>query len=208
MISSSHPLVYSTQPLLSWLIPYDHRVIVSPLDQATVGAQLAATIERLNAAPAPGWFSSDARYEGQFAGDSFTLNGPIANRRFRLHTRGVLRIDPAGTRIDLTLRLATAYLLLALGQVAFLWAWALIVHFPLVLVLFLNSFLYIATTLTVKYEASQIVQRLLQAAGPPPEPEAHSAIVSDGSGWRCGACGGYVRRDATFCKHCKQPFAR
>jgi len=204
--ASVRPTARRALPLLAWLIPYDHCVISSPLEEGIVRSQLAAQLERLGNVASSGWFSTDARYEGRIDGNTLIIDGPIANRRFRLTARGDIRIAPAGTTIDVTFRLATTHLLFTLGQVAFLWIWALVVHFPIFLVLFLTSFLYIATTLMVKYEAAQIVQHLLQNADPVPSPEARGAIVADGAGWRCAACGGYVRRDAIFCKHCKQPF--
>jgi hypothetical protein len=206
MTSLIHPTIQTSHSPWSWLIPYDRRTLVSPLPEATVHAQLAAEIERLNNAPKPGWLSSDARYEGTIDGDSFTFSGPLAQRRYSLETHGTIGLDPAGTRIDLALRLSNKHGLFALVQLAVLWAWALAIGFPVVLVLFLSGFLYVGTVLSAKYEASQIVRLVAQAAGPKPSPEATGAIVPDGVGWRCGACGGYVRRDARFCKHCKRPF--
>lgn len=32
-----------------------------------------------------------------------------------------------------------------------------------------------------------------------------ATIIPDTRGWRCSACQGYVRQDATTCKHCHQP---
>jgi hypothetical protein len=206
LTSSPHPTVRPALPVVGWLVPYDRRVIVSPLAEATVRSQLAALVERLNAAPKPGWFSSDARYQGALDGDTITISGPIANRRFRLAACGVVRLDPAGTAIDVALRLSTMHLLITFGQLALLWAWVLIAGFPPVMALFMTCFFYAIVTFNVKYEAGQIIQKLLVAAGPPPAPEAQGAIVPDGVGWRCAACGGHVRRDATLCKHCKRVF--
>jgi len=200
------PTIHSALPVVSWLIPYNRRIIITPLDEATVREQIAQLVERLKTAPAPGWLSSDARYEGAIAGNTFTISGPIANRRYRLATRGSIRLDLGGTAIDVTLRLATSHLLLTLGQLAFLWGWALIVHFPLVMVLFLTCVMYVLSTALVKSEAAQILRQLVAASGPPPAPDTRSSIVPDSVGWRCAACGGYVRQDATFCKHCKQRF--
>jgi hypothetical protein len=200
------PTIHSAHPAISWLIPYDRRIIITPLDEGTVREQIAQLVERLNTAPAPGWLSSDARYEGAIAGNTFTISGPIANRRYRLTTRGSIRLHPGGTAIDVTLHLATSHLLATLGQAAFLWGWALIVHFPIVMVLFLTCIMYVLTTALVKSEAAQIVRKLVAASGPQPAPDTRGSIVPDGVGWRCAACGGYVRQDATFCKHCKQRF--
>jgi hypothetical protein len=36
-------------------------------------------------------------------------------------------------------------------------------------------------------------------------PDRQATIIADGNGWCCSACQGYVRQDATICKHCKQP---
>lgn len=36
-------------------------------------------------------------------------------------------------------------------------------------------------------------------------PEGSTFLISDGRGWQCSACHGYLRPDATFCKHCKKP---
>jgi hypothetical protein len=35
-------------------------------------------------------------------------------------------------------------------------------------------------------------------------PNGQATIIPDGNGWRCSACQGYVRQDASSCKHCKQ----
>jgi hypothetical protein len=205
--SSTHqPTVESQLPLRSWLLPYDRRTIVTPLDQAAVRAQLTAYLDRLSAAPTPGLFSYKVRYQGILVGDTLTLSGPIGGRRFRLETRGLVHSAPGGTAIELTLQLSTLHRLITVGQLAILWAWALIVGFPLVLILFLSGFGYVVTILSFRYEAAQIVGQLLSAARPQPQPGEQGAIVADNVGWRCGACGGYVREDATFCKHCKQPF--
>jgi len=200
------PTVRSAIPAVGWLIPYDRRVIITPLDEAIVREQIAQLVERLNSAPAPGWLSGGARYEGTIVGNTFTITGPIANRRYRLTTRGSIRLHPGGTAIDITLRLATSHLLATLGQLAFLWGWALIVHFPIVMVLFLTCMMYVLSTALVKSEARQIVRQLVAASGSQPAPNTRGSIVPDGVGWRCAACGGYVRQDATFCKHCKQRF--
>lgn len=208
MTSLPPPTAYSTRPIASWLVPYDQQVIDTPLAPDAVRAQLAATFEELNTPPKQSIFSTAARYEGHIEQDHLTVSGPHANRRFCLLTRGFIQSDPAGTRIALTLRLSTGYTLLTVLQLAFLWGWALAVGFPAALALPMSVFLYVATTLMCRYEASQIVAMLLRAAGPPPSAEAQGAIVPDGVGWRCGSCGGYVRQDATFCKHCKRPFLR
>jgi len=207
VFSSMHqPTVESQLPLRSWLLPYDRRTIVTPLDQATVRAQLTTYLDRLRAAPAPGLFSNAVRYQGTLVDDMLALSGPIGGRRFRLETRGLIHSGPGDTAIELTLQLSTLHGLITIGQLAFLWTWALIVGFPLAMILFLSGFGYIATILSFRYEAAQIVRQLISAARPQPQPGERSAIVFDNIGWRCGACGGYVREDASFCKHCKQPF--
>jgi len=208
MTSLPPPTAYSTRPMTSWLAPYDQRVIQTPLAPDAVRAQLAAAFEQLNTAPKRSIFATVARYEGHIEQDRLTMSGPHANRRFSLLTRGLVQSDPAGTRIELTLRLSTGHALLAVLQHALLWGWVLAVGFPAALALPMSVFLYIATTLSCHYESSQIVAMLLRAAGPPPSAEAQGAIIPDGAGWRCGSCSGYVRQDATFCKHCKQPFTR
>jgi hypothetical protein len=39
------------------------------------------------------------------------------------------------------------------------------------------------------------------------DPNAPASIVpGPNNSWTCSSCGGYVRHDATFCKHCKLPF--
>jgi hypothetical protein len=200
------PTVRSALPAIAFLIPYERRVITTPLDEAIVRQQLATLFEQLNVVPAPSWFSVAVRYECTIAGDTFTIIGPIANRRYRLLTRGSIRLDPSGTAIDVTLRLTPSNLLLAIGWIALLWLGALVIHFPLVLVLFLTCAMYVMSTAMVKYEAWNIIQRLVTASAPAPASVAQAAIVADGAGWRCAACGGYVRQDATFCKHCKQAF--
>lgn len=206
MVPSPHSRVYSLRPVLSWLTPYDRRVIKTPLAIDTVRTQLAAEFEQLNTPLKRSFFSMAARYEGQIELDRLSLRGPLGTRRFILMTRGTLQSDPTGTRLDLTLRLSTGHALLMVLQHAFLWGWVLLVGFPVALVLPVSVFLYIVTMFSCHYEASQIVAMLLRAAGPPPTTEAPGTIVPDGVGWRCGSCGGYVRQDATFCKHCKRPF--
>jgi hypothetical protein len=208
MVSSPYSRAYSLRPILSWLTPYDRRVIQTSLAIDTVRAQLAAAFEQLSTPPRRSFFSTAARYEGHIELDRLTLRGPYGNRRFCLLTRGILQSDPTGSRIDLTLRLSTGHALLAVLQQAFLWGWVLLVGFPALLALPISMFLYLATMFSCRSEASQIVAMLLRAAGPPPTAEAQGAIIPDGVGWRCGSCGGYVRQDATFCKHCKRPFSR
>lgn len=44
------------------------------------------------------------------------------------------------------------------------------------------------------------VSRPIDPHGPP------HAVPGPNDSWSCSACGGYVRRDATLCKHCKRPF--
>jgi hypothetical protein len=202
----NQPTVQSELPVRSWLLPYDRRVISTPLDEATVCVQLNAYLERLYAMPRPSLFSSAVRYEGALERDTLRLDGPIGNRRFRLDTRGNVRTAPDGTAIELTLRLSRVHMLAMLGQLVFLWTVPLIIGFPLVMVLLLSGFAYVATMLSFWYETGQIVRQLLVAVGPQPQGGEQGMIVPDGIGWRCGSCGGYVREDATFCKHCKQPF--
>lgn len=133
ILNPTTPIVRSALPAIARFLPYDARVIITSLDEATMRTQLAQLVEQLNSAPAPGWLSNGARYEGAIEGDSMIIRGPIAHRRFRLVARSHIRLDPAGTAIDVTLCLARSHLLLTLGQLAFLWGWALIVHFPIIL---------------------------------------------------------------------------
>jgi len=208
MVSSPHSRVYSLRPILSWLAPYDQRVIQTPLAIDTVRAQLTAAIEQLNALPTRSFFSRTARYDGYIEQDRLTVIGPYAYRRFKLLTRGTLQSEPTGTRIELILRLSTGHGLLVALQYAILWSWVVLVGYPAALALPLCVILYIVTTFSCHSEASQIVGILLRAAGPQLSARSQGTIIPDGVGWRCGSCGGYVRQDATFCKHCKRPFSQ
>jgi hypothetical protein len=208
IVSSPQARATSLRPVLAWFVPYERRVIHTPLAIETVRVQLAAAIEQLTMPSRRSFFSTAARYEGEIEQDRLTLSGPHANRRFSLRTHGILQSDLTGTQIDLTLQLSTGHALLVVLQHAFLWGWVLLVGFPVVLALPMSVLIYIITMFSCHSEARQIVGILLRAAGPPPAAEAQGAIVPDGVGWRCGSCGGYVRQDATFCKHCKRPFSQ
>ena len=55
------------------------------------------------------------------------------------------------------------------------------------------------------------VRALTQPAQPtgakPADPNAPPHVVAGPrDSWTCSTCGGYIRRDATFCKHCKAAF--
>lgn len=204
--TTRQPTVESKRPVFYKLLPYDQRTIITPLDEATVRAQVAAHIAQLNSAPLPKLFSYGVRFEGSVAGDSFVLSGPIGNRRFRLETRGTIWPALDGTAVELTLRLSAIHQMAVIFQFVMIWIWALLVGFPLIMVLFLSGFLYVVTVLSFRFEAARLVRQLGFAVGPQPEPSERSVIVPDSIGWRCGACGGYIREDASFCKHCKQRF--
>jgi hypothetical protein len=200
------PTVESELPLRSWLLPYDRRTIVTPLDETAVRAQLTAYLDRMQAMPSRGLFSYEVRYQGTLVGDTLALSGPIGTRRFRLETRGIIRTAPGGTAFELTLRLPRTLILMVLAQLAFVALGMQILGFPLVMILFMSGVVYSMTILQFRSEVAHILRQMLSAVDPQRQPGEQGAIVPDGKGWRCGACGGYVREDASFCKHCKQPF--
>jgi hypothetical protein len=209
VFSTMHqPTVESELPLRSWLLPYDRRTIVTPLDETAVRAQLTAYLDRLHALRNHSRFSGDLRrYKGTLVGDTLSLSGSSKDRGgVLLYTRGVIRTASDGTAIELTLCLSRAHNVMLLGWLAFVWSVGLIIGYPLVLLLLGSGVVHFIFVQSFRSEVAYIVRQLLAVVGPQRQPGELVTIVPDRIGWRCGACGGYVREDASFCKHCKQSF--
>lgn len=218
---SSRPTLHTAPLALSLFAPYRRCTITTPVDTASVRAQIGAQLDRLGTYRPPSWFTNEVRYDSRVSGDEFTISGPFnqggvqfgrrGSIRVQLGTRGVIHAAPGGTAIDLTLSLSDRTLMTIGAQALFLAIGMLALRFPLAIVLFMLGFMYIAILMLFRHEASAITGHLLQAASPqrPFQTIAQSppgSIVADGLGWRCAACGGYVRPGAPACIHCKHPF--
>lgn len=109
----SNPLASDLRtPLPGWwrLLPSTRATIHSAHTRDAVERLLAARLPN-GLERSPSWSSTSAprRYVGQMDGAGFTLIGPLHRRRLQLLTHATLIPTPAGTTIQLTLRLSPRY---------------------------------------------------------------------------------------------------